>query len=133
MNNPVTSVTHIKGKDLLHRSLQGKPLFIMIKSLDSNLLRSQIIDTTDFLKQLFGWNIPPKCLMIVLPKKGKLSYKEFLQYLWSTNFLEFTVLEIAERTKANNALYRNRLRNITIMHYYNPFTNTYTVHTTTPV
>ena len=120
-----TDDTQLMAPSLLNQNLARTTLFITIPFLEKDLQELQATDTTDFLNQLSTPKTRPKCLMITLSKRGKLSYHKLLHNMWSNYFLDFTILEIEENQDKAGSLLWNRYRLVTTLYNFNPFTEIY--------
>ena len=87
LNQSHTPEAQVILRTLMHQSFVSTTLFILIPFLKENI-QVQTTVTTDFLNQLSTSKPRPKCLMLALPKKGKLSYRKLLQNMWSYFYLD---------------------------------------------
>ena len=74
----------------------------------------------DFLFQLTKFKLRPKCLFIFLSNIA-LSHEQFLNYMWSKDFLDTTILEIIYKTSGIFSLPSESAN----LHFFNPFSKIY--------
>ena len=115
------------AKNLTNSPLFQSPrstLFILIQFSNDNLYSSRLTEQIKFISEISPVRIRPKFLVIVLHQENSILRKDFLRSLWSSHFLDFTILELVQKTAKSDFLLGNH-QIVVMMHFYNPFTQTY--------
>ena len=121
--NATFSKARVFAEKPLYKNLQATTFFILTKSMEQSWENSSIFHSTDFLIEFSNNQIRPKCLMILFSKAER-SYKEWLDYMCSKSFLDFTILEIVGDDSGN--ILDHTEEKVALLHYINPFTRKYT-------
>ena len=115
------------AKNLTNSPLFQSPrstLFILIQFSNDNLYSSRLTEQIKFISEISPVRIRPKCLVIVLHQENSILRKDFLRSLWSSHFLDFTILELVQKTSKSDFSFGNH-QIVVMIHFYNPFTQTY--------
>ena len=102
---------------------------IIIINTINNLLENQYFNPKNFpmdlIKQLSGTRTRPKCLLLKATN-NRTKYQEFFKKMWAQQFLDLSILELVEEDISMNIFPNYKQDPTPSLHYFNPFTSTYT-------